>query len=666
MSLLLDENIQQLLDQNYNSIPLEKKQILYSLFQNKDTREDLKRILTKIIFKIPPPTPEQFLDPKEEWLSQKVIDSIYPVVKQQFIDILKADPPNYKVCLYGATRLGKSFLARLLMIYTIIFFHCLREPALYYGVSPLTELAIYLISFKFDKTRQIYLQPLYKILQSSKRFVKVDNKDKVLERQEKEGPYKIVWSKSATTGEITLSSGLQIQLGNDDALSFIGADALQAYISEISYFIEYAGATEERIYRIYTDISERIEATVGNKFLAFTYLDTSANYADSLIEKHIIEKLQFEPKVYFQWNARWDVRPHLYPIWQKTGKTFKVITGNGNIPAKKVNNIQDLENIPSDLIINVPIDLEKRFEDPAELIRSIKNIAGRPTSNENKFINDTKYINFMFDNPTLKNIEGIVLAEASDLPSELLWEKLKNIFFSKQFNGKYIINRAFKEPRYFGIDTAYSLKGDVMGFCMLHKEWIKEKKETIYVVDFCFPIGAEQSAINLDAPFYFIVDIIKNANVYVKGVFADTFESESQRQFLERHGVIMKKQSVDTDLSPYQLFLTCLSNQLIKSGKNIFLKNNLTCLVRTRNEGKKEKIDHPKGTTNNRYIGDWETSTCGLFAKDVSDAVCQALFGAYNDDYLPTTCYEDENAKHTNEKINTYLENNILKLQKKL
>ena len=33
----------------------------------------------------------------------------------------------------------------------------------------------------------------------------------------------------------------------------------------------------------------------------------------------------------------------------------------------------------------------------------------------------------------------------------------------------------------------------------------------------------------------------------------------------------------------------------------------------------------------------------GLNAKDISDAVCQALWGAKNIDYIPSCCYEDEN-----------------------
>jgi hypothetical protein len=636
--------LQQLLDQKYQELSLEKKKKLYELFKSKNTQEATRKQLEKIIFKVTPPTPEEFLDPANKWLSQKIIDGIWPEVRKQFVEILTGFPHYYKVGMYGCTRVGKTFIARLLIIYTIIWFHCLREPAMYYGLSPLTELAIYLISFKFEKTRQVYLQPIYKILKQSEKFIQIESKEKVIDKQREIGNNKIVWCKSAVTGEITLASGLQIQLGNTEALSFIGADAIQAYISEIAYFIEYAGTTEETIFRLYTDISERIEATVGNSYLAYTYLDTSANLSESLIEKHMIEQLQFEEGVYFKWNSRWDITPWKCPQWQSTGETFKVITGSADFPAKIIKNDKELDNIPRDLVVEVPIDFYKRFRD--NLLRSIKDIAGRPTNNENKFITETQLITNIFSNSTLQNIEGIIIADASEMPEELLWNKIKNKFFVTDINGKFIIKRAPKEKRYIGLDNAYSLMGDIMGFATVHKEWSIEKKQVMYIIDWCFPLGPREKGINLDAPIYFILDLNDKAFLPIKGLYTDSFESEAQKQFLNRRNIEVFIQSVDEDLNPYQYFLTCLSNELIKGGKNIFLRNNLSCLIKEYKSNKKEKINHPKGPTNNKYLGEWDKSTCGLFAKDVSDAVCHAVYAAYCDTaYSPITIYEEENKK---------------------
>ena len=192
-----------------------------------------------------------------------------------------------------------------------------------------------------------------------------------------------------------------------------------------------------------------------------------------------------------------------------------------------------------------------------------------------------------------------------------------------------------------------------MGICLLHKEWSREKSCIMYIVDFTFPVGPRDKGINLDAPAYLITELIKYASLSMKGLFGDSFESASQKQFLDRLKINVKEQSVDIDLNPYQQFLTCLNNETFKAGKNIFLKNNLNSLVRLRGPNGKEKIDHIKGKTENRYKGDWEKSTCGIFAKDVSDACCQALWAAYSDnDTFPTTIYEDENIKYSTKKEN--------------
>lgn len=631
------------INDEYQHLSIEERQEIYDLYFSQENRQEIKDKLEKIIFYKKPPTVEEFLDPDNKWLPYNVVQSIFPHVISELKEILDPSKTITKVVEYGATRLGKTFMARLMILYTIIYIHHLREPAMYYGLSPLTRLCIYFISFKFDKTRQLYLEPMYEIMRQSERFKQVKFQDKVRDMQRQIGRDIIVWSKAATTGEITLASGLQLQMGNSDAISAIGSDPLQCYISEIGYFIEHEGTTEEKIFELYTNISTRIYSTVRESFLAFVYLDTSANNADSMIEKHIIGELQFRPKVHFKWQSQWDARPNLFPEWQRTGRTFTVITGNGNINPCIVENSKQLEGVPKDLIIEVPIDALQFFKD--NLLKEIKDIAGRPTQSENKFISDIKLIDNIFINNTLKNIEGALIADSGTMPEGLLWNQIKDKFFYKTAQGQYQILRAPREWRYVSWDNAFSLKGDIMGICIKHKEWSKELNQVIYVNDLCCVIKGTEKGINLDAPKYLVIDLLQQAGLPIYSVYSDTFQSESQKQFLDRCNVQFIKQSVDRTLNPYQFYLTCLNNNTLKMGRNIFLKNNLNCLMLTKNENGHEKVDHPKGQRNHIYNGDWEKSTAGLFAKDASDADCQSLWGAYNHNYIPSTCYEEENKK---------------------
>lgn len=682
---LTDDALRKIIDEKYADLDLDDRKDLYEYYTTYDD-ELLKKQIKKYIFIKDPPTPEEFLNWRTGWLPKKVAESVYPHVKEDFINILNKKENYFQIVQYGATRLGKSFLARMLVIYTIIYIHHLREPNLYYGLSPLSNLAIYFISFKFDKTKQLYLKHIFNYLENAPRFIKTIYQDKVRVEQQKYGVDKIVWSKASLVGEITLSSGLQIILGNDNPNEIIGADIIQVYVSEISFFIEEAGATEESIYRLYTDAYDRIEATVGNEYLAYLYLDSSANYADSLIEKKIIRELQFQEFVYFRWRKRWDSPIHKFPKYRKgiqelidegfdikdqdkfqeelcdRGYTFKVITGDAAIPATIVKQERQLKDVPKDLILYVPIDAKKQFED--NLVQSIKNLGGCPTSKEYKFIQNENTIDDIWDD-LLINVEGGIIADTADPPEQLIWNQVVGKFFI-QSDKRFYIYRAPLEPRFLAIDTAYSANGDIYGVTLLHLETLKEGNKKIAVVDFSFPILPGKEGINLTAVELFIKDLIELGGISLYEINSDTFQSQQTLQNLKRMGLEIKKQSVDRTIEPYQRLLSCIIQRQIKSGKNIYLKNNLRSLERIRNDKGKEKIDHSAGETNNKYHGDWKNSTAGKNAKDVSDTLASTVYSAFNSDILPVTYYEEENMRFSKEEEDqSFFKNQAIKNMQK-
>lgn len=643
----------------YSTLPRKEKRLIIEMFKSGKFSEvsDRYDLLRSEIFIKPPPTPEEFLDPANKWLPEGVLDDKdFPTTRIDFLAITTKKKKYLQVVQYGATRQGKSFLARLLIMYTIVWVHHLKDPKLYYGLSKTTALTIYLLAFKIDKAKELLLDDLFKLLEASERFHQIRFKDKVKDIQEEVGPDIIVYSQASRVGFITLASDLRIVLGNDDPLSIIGANILQMYVSEIAFFIENAGATEEQIFRLYTDGVDRIRATVRDEYLSFMYLDTSANNADSVIENYILKELREDTSVYFQSRARWEARPHLAPIWQKTGETFKVITGNGSYPAKLITDDIQLEGIPPELVIQVPIDFKKRFE--ANLTKSIKDIAGKPTSSDNKFIPTQELVNAPFDNPTLVNIESLVVADTKDTTKHLVWNQIKERFTTVYDGTNRVFKRAPREPRFIGLDLATAADGDLAGFCLLHKEWSKIKQEILYVVDFCFAIGPGENGINLEAIYDLCVDIVKEGKLTISGAAVDKAASDYIRQALTRFNMPIIYQSVDVSIEPYLFLRSCLLTRQLKAGKNIFFKNNLNSLYQmkrktAKGEKGKDIVDHSKNEKQNKhYNGDWMRSTAGLHGKDVSDSVCQALYTAKNDEGLPTTVYEEENMKY-NIKLST-------------
>lgn len=522
------------------------------------------------------------------------------------------------------------------------------------------HLTIYIISFNYNKVYEVYLKPLFNLMESSPRFHQITHQDRVKTVQEELGMDRIVFSKATTVGHLTLASGLQLNTGNDDALAIIGADILQVYLSEISFFIENAGASEESIFRLYSDSVERIKATVGNQYLAFAYLDTSANNAESIIENYILKNLSKQANVFFRARKRWEARPELFPEYKRTGETFKVIVGDGMTSPRLILTEEDqklLEGVAPDLIEDVPIDSLEDFQ--RNLSKSIKDIIGRPTLSESKFISNPQIIEDMWIKE-LANIESALIADSAEVPTRLIWNQIRDKFFLSYDGSNYIIKRANKELRFIGIDIAHSSRGDVYGFTMLHKEWSTALNDTVYVVDFSFVFRPGENGINLEAVNQFILDLNRLGKVYIYIVSMDTFQSESTFQALSREGLNVVKYSVDTTIDAYMLLYSNLLTGTLKSGRNIFLKNNLLSLYRTRVK-KKEKIDHSLGSTENKYNGDWEKSKCGINAKDASDSLCQALYHAKRYEYIPSTVFEKENEKFMSESQYNTLDQHIAK-----
>jgi hypothetical protein len=636
--------IQKRLAEKYAELSLDEQEELHKLFHQTGP-EVLNRYqkLKGLVFKKEPPTPEEFLDPANGWLPHSFTDSIFPHIKDDFIKALDPQKAHTQLVQYGGTRLGKSAWGALLIVYTIVYIHHLRDPQLYYGLSPTSSLVIYLLAFKFEKSKQLLLKPIFDILAISPRFHRVKFQDKVKPTQEEMGHDTIVYSTAATVGEITLASGLQLSLGNTNPLSIIGANVIQMYVSEIAFFIEHAGTSEEEIFRLYTDGLDRIKATVGERYLAFVYLDTSANNAESIIENYIIKVLPKQPKVFLRTRARWEARPKLFPKWLETGETFKVIRGNAKIPAQIVTKQAQLQGVPRDLVIDVPIDVKPEFE--RNLIKSIKDIAGLPTMPENKWLQDVSILDDFFRSE-IPNVEGILTADAGERPEGLLWDQIQKTFFVKVPNmDSYQIRRAVREPRYIGLDLATSARGDIAGLAACHKEWDEEKKEVIYVMDFAFPIGPGDTGINVDAITMLIMDLSMKGRIYIQKAFVDRFQSETLRQNLNRAGIKTEINSVDVNIDHYQYLLSSLHTRTILCGRNIFAKNNLECLQTVKDKTGKEKVDHPVGKTQNRYFGDWGESKAGINAKDVSDAICQALAAARLDDHHPVTIKQEEDRR---------------------
>lgn len=607
------------------------------------------RKLRLTIFTHQPPTPEEFLDHRNGYISYHTEQGLYEHVRRDFLEAMSSNRNYPVISIYGSTRTGKSVLARLFILYTLIWVNYLRDPHLYFGINKMSKISLWLLSFKDDKTKELLLDPLLILLNDSEKF-KYEHFEKSVYRHGVSDAGVIHFSEAGKFGAIS-TPNLKIATGKDPS-DIVGSDIIAGVISELSFFKKYApGFTDETAKEVFTKLRARIKNTIGeSRFPCWTYIDTSANDADSPLEHYILNDLATNPKLFFRHYCLWEVRPHLYPIWDvDRSKTFKICIGDGSHPAKILNDYREWNDYPKDLLLDVPIDLYDEFKN--DLTNQIRDTAGRPTTSESKFIQNTRIIEEVFI-PELKNEISGLICDAQSSPEKLISSKILHKYVIK-FDHNSFWNRASNEIRYAGIDLAHAVKGDVQGLSIGHKEWSRDLKKIVYISDLTFPILSGDNGINIDAIGYFLKDLLEMGIVFQHVVF-DTFQSESMSQFLSRLKIPNSKQSVDRDIAPYMNFFSLLLGGQIKSGRNIFLKNNLNSLYRTTNDKGVEKIDHSKGTLTYNYNGDWDSSECGLFAKDVSDAFVNWVYSASQDNIIPSTCYEDENLRIGRFETNDY------------
>lgn len=630
------------INSEYKKLSLSQKEKIHNLFKGNelDFSEEFKQI-RQIIFTNPPPSPEEFLDWRNGYISYHTYHGLYDYIKDAFLDAMSPKKNYPVICIYGSTRIGKSLLARLFILYTAVFVNYLRDPHLYFNINKMSKISLWLLSFKEDKTKELLLDPLLILLADSTKF-KREHFEKEVYRKGVTKDGVIHFSEAGKFGSITFPY-LKIATGRDPS-SIVGSDIISGVISELTFFKKYApGFTDEMAKEVYDKLRHRISSTIGeSNFPCWTYIDTSANDADSPLEKYILKDIKENPRFFFRHYCLWESRPYLFPIWeQDRSKTFKICVGDGSTPPKILESQEEIDNTPINLLLDVPIDLKEKFE--SDLVNQIRDTAGRPTTSESKYIQNEKLINDIFI-PELRNIIANIKCDSKDNPEGLIWNKVEKYFFVK-YHTKYIPLRAPKEGRYVGIDLAYSKKGDVIGFSIGHKEWSNKTKRVYYVSDMTFAISAGENGINIAAVGLFIKDLVAKGCYSIVNCVFDTFQSESMAQLLQQNSIPYIKNSVDRTIEPYRNFYTYLVGNQIYSGKNIFLKNNLKSLYRIKDKSGNEKIDHSHGKLVYDYNGDWKNSQCGIHAKDLTDAFCNWVFIAAQDSYIPSTCFEDENIR---------------------
>ncbi len=575
----------------------------------------------RINYKVRPPTMKEFLGP--DWIGS-LSENIFPYWRDLLINITDIKSDHKNLILYSPIGTGKSLAVGLLNLYISSVVYLMRNPKKTLNQSPATTLCNVFVAQSLDKAKEVLLEPFLNILSSSEKFHQCRTIDQMRKLEKEYGTDKICWSTASMSSALTIGSNMSIKI-KSTAASLLGLTILCGSITELAFF-KQVGYSDADIMDLYNNLKGRIASRFPKKNgLNFSILDSSPNDAtyESSIDFWILNEARKNPENIVFNDTKWNLQPWYFPDWEKDrSKVFYIHLGNNDSKIPKVYPTKEsVQHINEREVIECPLDsLQLAIDDTSKFV---KDYAGRPTASSNRLIHDNNKIENIFV-PHLKNIYSHVTALENEQPEHLLWNKIQDEFFVEINKGHFEFYRNPKEKRYISVDQ--SITGDTACIGMTHPE-LTVGGEIIDVIDFTMCIIPNKFRINLDAIKFLIYDLKHLGNLNIANVSFDQFQSESAQQFLRRNDFEVEHLSVDSVTAPYLNMIQQINLGRLKSGRNIYMKNNLKSIKLSSTKGGKTKIDHELGTVENSLNANdnWITSSLGFNAKDATDTIAATI-----------------------------------------
>ena len=631
--------------------------ILANPEMNEDQKGDLLTNSWRLNYRDRPPSPEEFLT--EKYLGP-IAPTIWPHVKQAFIEFMNPTSPYRTAVLYSFIGFGKSYLAVLLNIYIGMHLSMMRSPWRFFGHSPATVYTQVFCATSQKKSSELLFEPMLNMLEASPFFEKVHTREAMHHRDSDYARMgnidRIFWTTAVPTSAVQFSNGTNFKLISSPG-ALLGQTIVSGTMTELTFFYE-AGKSDDFIFKFFSKLRARIESRMKGNYFGRFILDSSPNTLESPIDDWVVHEAKKNPANYIIEGSRWkwvksdfspdtfdergDVRPE---------KAFQVFVG-GKGRSPMIIDAADRPQFAPEYIIDVPDTVLIRGQFEENVYEALKDQAGIPAGSSDKIFYDYSKVEKVFV-PQLKNIYTHIVASSRDSPEGIIWNQIKDQFFIKYINSYQFWYKPHV-PRVFAVDQ--SISGDVTAIAIAHLEREsrtalgadKAQTHLIYVVDLVVPITPQGGRINLDAIRYFIEDLRDKGSMQLMYGSFDQFQSEATMQYLIRRGFEIEKLSVDKEMDPYLNFVSIIESDRLRAGRNLHLKNNLKSLqiVRRKDaDGKKtgtQKVDHSNGEIVLEGSVAWDTSLIGVHAKDVSDAVCACCELLRKHDVVPYEVWAPE------------------------
>lgn len=496
----------------------------------------------------------------------------------------------------GAIGLGKSTIAVICLLYMLYRLLCLKDPYLYYGMQPIDKISISLMNITLENAKGVALDKMNQMILSSQWF---------LAHGEMAGKTNLEFRPEKHIELITASSNNQV----------IGRALFANFTDEVNFGLT---SDVEKLKKKQKTLISQVDARMKSRFLRGTYLPTlniiasSKNSEQSFLEDFIQAKIKNESKNTLivdepQWvvDSRKDSKEK---FWVAVGNKF---LANEVLPVDASETLVDEYRSKGYSMLHVPIGYLENFIE--NLDGALTDIAGIATAASLKYISGMKWnecVDLEIKNPFTKEI--LEVGDAKD----------DKVQYYDYFDLSQVPSDLKSRPLYIHLDM--SISGDKTGIAGV---WIKRKtyvadgqdqsKSLYYRVAFSCAIKAPKGAqISFEKNKKFIYWLKENG-FNVKKITSDTFQSAPVLQDLRSHGFDCETQSVDRltgegknkICEPYHYFRSTIYENRLQVYKTQLLTEEVIGLEKL-SDG---HVDH---------------TTSGINSKDISDAVCGAIFEA--------------------------------------
>ena len=499
-----------------------------------------------------------------KYLGANLKGRIYPVWRKALRQVFPNPfySPYYEVILKGAIGIGKTTIARIIVLYDLYRLLLLENPHKKFNLIPTDRIVIALFNATLGLADQVLYEPFKNLIANSEFF------------QEHLDP------ENKKTSEIRFVNNIGIVAGSRFTHT-LGMAVFGGLLDEANFDVISNQAQES-----YNALLRRMEsrfAQAGGKLPGHLCLVSSEKSPTDFVSQHAEKVKNKKGVIVFQYPI-WEVKKHL-GIY--SGKTFKVFIGDETTDPFIIEDESQLKYIDESRVIEVPIELKDKFE--LDLHNAIRDLAGYAVGSTFRLFKSKNILikQAVVTNPVKQEIVRLSFNDKSDV-------------LINYFNVDYLRNPLHKtSPRVMHIDL--SITGDRTGIACGYIKGYKEVKrvdpitlethvfsEPEIVIDFVVylePLPGER------IPFYkirqFILDLSK-LNYPLVMITTDGFQSEDMRQQLTQMGYKTALLSVDKTKDPYLSFRDAIYEERVWIPKhNLLIKE----LLYVEDVGK--KIDHP-------------------------------------------------------------------------